>query len=86
MKTLFINQKKTFDMTSLDCSKRRRRMDHLIRQKATGQPSDFAKRLGVSRATLYRNITELKNEGAHIQYSKEDQTFFYEEPFVFVFE
>ena len=72
-------------MNAVNCYQRLKRIDFFIRQKSTGQPSDFAKRLKISRATLYRNLNDLRNMGAHIQYSKERMSFFYEEPFELVF-
>jgi predicted DNA-binding transcriptional regulator YafY len=68
-------------MTAICCSKRLKRMHNLIRLKATGQPEKFAARLEISQATLFRNINELRNLGAIIYYSKEDESYVYDEPF-----
>ena len=35
--------------------------DKLIRLEATGTPDEFAVRLGISRASLFRLLEELKN-------------------------
>lgn len=37
-------------------------MDSLIQRKATGKPEEFARKLNISRATLFRYIDELKND------------------------
>ena len=60
---------------------RTRRIDSLIRRKSTGSPRDLANRLGVSEATVYRYILELKNMGAPIQYCRDRQSYYYEESF-----
>ena len=57
------------------------RINDYIRRKATGTPDEFAKRLKLSRRTLYRHIDELKSLGAEISYCRNTQTFYYEAPF-----
>lgn len=50
---------------------------HLIESEATGTPSEFAERLGISRATLYNVIEELNSMGLGIAYSRTRFTFYY---------
>ena len=57
------------------------RMHRMLTRQHTGNPSEFASQLGVSRTTLYEMIDELKSRGAPISYSKSSCTFFYTEPF-----
>lgn len=45
------------------------RMNSMIRMKATGSPEEFAQRVGVSKATLYRHVDTLKELGADIHYN-----------------
>lgn len=49
----------------------------LIETERTGNPEFLAKRLEVSRSTLYRIMDELKSYDAPIEYSREKETFFY---------
>lgn len=53
----------------------------LVDQEKTGNPCEFARRLGISRTRLYEIMDYLKMEGAPISYSKSCRTFYYEEPF-----
>ena len=55
------------------------RMDQLVRMQATGPPRNFARRLGISVATLYRHINTLKARGVPITYNADRQTFYYTE-------
>lgn len=57
------------------------RMNRLLQRRATGNPSEFARQLGVSRSRLYEMLDELRSYGAPIAYSKTVRTFYYEEPF-----
>ena len=55
-----------------------RRMDQLIRRKATGSPRAFAQRLDLSKASLYRHLDLLAELGASVVYCRLRQTFYYE--------
>lgn len=55
---------------------------HLINCRATGEPGNFAEKLNLSRRQLYNLLDELKDFGAAIKYSRMEQTFYYELPFV----
>lgn len=43
----------------------------------TGDAGTFAQKLGISRASLFNLIGELKDYGIHIEYSRELQTYRY---------
>lgn len=53
------------------------RIDQLIRLKATGTPNNFARRLSISDASLYRLIETLKEMGAPIEFSVIRQSYIY---------
>lgn len=57
------------------------RIHDLIRRKATGDPEALSRRLGISRATVFRRIVDLRDMGAEIGYDKGKPTYFYEKPF-----
>lgn len=52
-------------------------LDKLLRQGHTGTPSELAKRLSISRSTLYDIIDELHSRGVEIKYSRSRYTFYY---------
>ena len=52
-----------------------------LEQSKTGTPNEFARKIGVSRSSLYELIDELRSRGAPILYSKSSKTFYYEKPF-----
>ena len=56
-----------------------RRMDDLIRRKATGTPDEFSDKLGISKSMLMLNLAELKEIGALIKYDLNRKTYFYEQ-------
>ena len=68
-------------MQALKFISRTKRLDTLIRRKSTGTPAQLANRLGVSEATIYRYIQELKFMGAPIKYCRERQSYKYEKEF-----
>jgi predicted transcriptional regulator len=49
----------------------------LIKSEKTGNPETLAKRLHISRASLYRLLEDLKSYNAIIRYSREKESFFY---------
>lgn len=53
------------------------RIDQLIRFKATGTPHNFARRLSISEASLYRLIDTLREMGAPIEFSVGSQSYVY---------
>lgn len=56
-----------------------KRLDSLIRRKATGSPEELANKVKLSRASIYRHIEILKELGAPVKYNKKQKCFFYEE-------
>ena len=56
-------------------------MHKLISEHRTGIPEDFALRLGIKRARLYELIEELKSYGAPIEYSRNERSFYYGQPY-----
>ncbi len=65
-------------MSLLKYVARVKRMDDLIRRKATGTPDEFAQRLGISKSMLMLNLMELKQLGAPVKFSHIEQTYYYE--------
>ena len=55
------------------------RMDTLIRRKATGTPTEFAKRMGISRSTLMESLRFMKTRGANLFYDRQKETYLYED-------
>ena len=60
-------------------------IDQLIRLKATGTPQELAKRLSISRSTLYNILDFMKSQGVEIYYSPTNQSFCYEKKVHFYF-
>lgn len=58
-----------------------RYIDYLIVKESTGNPEEFARRVGLSRSMLYENIDEMRALGAPIRYDRKRKTFFYYRPF-----
>ncbi|TAK36235.1 MAG: HTH domain-containing protein [Saprospiraceae bacterium] len=61
------------------------RLDRLIRRKSTGTPAQLMKKLGISKATLYRRLDDLKGRGASIAFDRQRQSYLYLEEFVLKF-
>ena len=60
------------------------RIHSLINRKGTGTPIEFASRLNVSRATLFRLLKDLREAfSAPINYSKTKQSYYYEKDYQF---
>jgi len=59
---------------------RSKRIDQLIRLKATGTPDELAHRLDISASTLYKHINAMKDVfGAPIKYCRDRKSYVYEE-------
>jgi len=57
-----------------------RRMDTLIRRKATGNPGEFAQRLGMSKSGMHYMLRKLKEDlGAPVAYDKRRGCYYYQE-------
>jgi biotin operon repressor len=63
-------------MSSVNVS-RLNRIHELIRRKATGTPSQFAERLGISKSMLMVHLSQLKDLGGPIKYDYVAQSYYY---------
>lgn len=54
------------------------RIDYLIRIKATGSPSELARRLGISERSVYEYLNLMKEFGAPIKFNNFRQTYYYD--------
>jgi predicted DNA-binding transcriptional regulator YafY len=54
------------------------RLDQLIRQKITGSPPEFARKMGISERSLYEYLKVLKELGAPIRFSRQEHSYYYE--------
>lgn len=55
------------------------RIDHLIRIKGTGSPSELARRLNMSERNIYQYLNLMKDMGAPIKFCPYRETYFYSE-------
>ena len=62
------------------------RLHTLIKKKGTGSPKELAIRLNISRASVFRQISILKNLGAKISYCKRRGSYIYDEKFSIFFQ
>ena len=60
-----------------------KRIHQFIRQNGTGSPNNFSSRLGISVATMYRYLDELRNLGAEIGYCSVRESYYYQTEFTF---
>lgn len=67
-------------MSLLKYIERLKRMDDLIRRKATGKAEEFAGKLGISRSQLLQDVKELRELGAPIEYCPTTQSYIYTKP------
>ena len=65
-------------------TKRLSHINKLICNKQTGSPLEFAKKVGISEATLYRCLRLMKTLGAPIEYDPIRQTYFYKRSGIFI--
>ena len=65
---------------------RLKRMDDLIRRKATGTPEEFAGRLKISPSQLYADLKEMRQMGAPILYCHNRKSYYYENDCKLVFD
>ncbi len=56
---------------------RLQQLDQLIRLKATGSPDILAKKINVSKRTLYYLLDTLRDHGGKIYYNKTIRTYYY---------
>jgi predicted DNA-binding transcriptional regulator YafY len=52
-------------------------LDQFIRQKGTGSPPEFARKMGISERSLYEYLKVLKDLGAPIKWSRQDKSYYY---------
>ncbi len=64
-------------MSLLKYIERLKRMDDLIRRKATGCADEFAAKLGISHSQLYQDLKEMKELGAPIEYCNARKSYIY---------
>lgn len=64
-------------MSLLKYIERLKRMDDLIRRKATGCADEFATKLGISKSQLYDELKEMKELGAPIEYCPTRKSYVY---------
>ncbi len=69
-------------MSLLKYIERLKRMDDLIRRKATGTPDEFASRMGLGKSVLMEELHDLKKMGAVVTYCKTRQTYYYQQEFI----
>jgi predicted DNA-binding transcriptional regulator YafY len=55
------------------------RIDHLIRIKGTGSPSELAKRLNMSQRNIYQYLNLMREMGAPIKFCPFRETYYYSE-------
>jgi predicted DNA-binding transcriptional regulator YafY len=55
------------------------RIDHLIRIKGTGTPSELADKIGISERSTYEYIRLMKEFGAPVNYSRQRKSYYYRE-------
>ena len=65
-------------MTFIEKLQQIKRLDSLIRRRATGSPSELAERLELSERQLYNIMNMLKDMDAPVAYSTGEQTYYYE--------
>ena len=49
----------------------------LIHRRATGKPEELGRKLGISKRMVYEYLKELKDHGAPIAFSKQQNSYFY---------
>ena len=64
-------------MKAIQQLERFQRIDYLIRLKTTGTPAEFAKKLGISRRQLFKDLEDIRNIGVQVAYSRIRETYFY---------
>ncbi len=64
-------------MKTLEILERYQKMDKLIKRRSTGNPKEFANKLGISKSQLFNYLEELRYRGAEINYNKTLETYIY---------
>lgn len=63
-------------MKHLKYFERYQRMQNLIIQERTGNASEFAKKIGLSRRMLFNYLEELRDAGLVIEYCRRRNTYY----------
>jgi predicted DNA-binding transcriptional regulator YafY len=71
-------------MSLLKYLERAKRMDDLIRRRATGNADEFARKLGISRSVLMEHIRDLKEMGAPIKFCEFTRGYYYAMEYTFM--
>lgn len=66
-------------MTFIEKLQQIKRLDNLIRRRATGTPGELAVRLDLSERQVYNIIKILKEMDAPVAYSTGESTYYYEQ-------
>jgi len=67
-------------MKALEILERYKKIDKLIKRRSTGNPKQFASKLGISKSQLFNCLDELRDRGAEIIYNKTLETYIYRKP------
>lgn len=62
-----------------------KRLDNLIRRKATGTPKELSVKINISERQVYNIINEMKNMGAPIAFCQKTKTYYYKRSVSFKF-
>lgn len=60
---------------------RLKQINELIKNKSTGKPKEFSKKIGISESHLYRCINEIKEMGAPVKFDRKRDTYYYDKSF-----
>ncbi len=71
-------------MSLLKYLERAKRIDDLIRRKATGSAEEFSHKLGISRSVLMDHLRDMRDLGAPIRFCDTRHSYYYEEEFSFI--
>lgn len=65
-------------MSLLKYIERLKRMDDLIRRKATGSSEEFSRKLRISKSQLFEDLREIRELGGNITYCHVRKSYVYE--------
>lgn len=65
-------------MSLLKYIERLKRMDDLIRRRATGTAEEFSRKLEISKSQLFQDLKEIRELGAHVTYCHTRKSYVYE--------
>jgi predicted DNA-binding transcriptional regulator YafY len=71
-------------MNEINCLNRLHRICRLINQGQTGKAEVIAQKLEISKRTFFRDLSLLKDFDAKIEFSKTENSYYFEEKFEFV--